>query len=261
MKSVNNLGERFTRFLGAAVLALVFSGTSFAAHPLITDDTGTQGKGKMQVEINYEFDHEDTGGVKENLHQLETVVSYGIVDSVDVVVGLPYQLLRTEEAGVKLKEDGISDMSIELKWRFFEREGLSLAVKPGLTIPTGDDEKGLGAGKVGGSFFFIATQEFEPWTFHFNAGYGRNESTVDEERDIWHVSLASEVTVCKWLKVVGNIGAERSPDKGASTPAAFLLGGFIFPVTDFMDLDIGVKGGLTEAESDYAILAGVAFRF
>ena len=247
--------------LGTVLLVLAFSGASFGAHPLITDDTGTQGKGKFQVELNYEFDHEDTDGVEESVHQMDTILSYGIIDTVDLVVGLPYQFITTKEGGDKTREDGISDMSIEVKWRFFEMEGLSLALKPGLSIPTGDDEEGLGAGKVGGSFHFIATQELDPWTFHFNAGYGRNETETDDETDIWHFSLATELQVCSWVKAVANIGAERNTDKADDTPAAFILGGLIFPVTENLDLDLGIKGGLTEPESDYGLLAGLAFRF
>ena len=79
--------------------------------------------------------------------------------------------------------------------------------------------------------FFIATQKLDPWTFHFNAGYGRNETTVDEKTDIRHVSLATELEVCKWLKLVANVGAERNTDKGDDTPAAFVLGGAVIPVT------------------------------
>ena len=247
--------------LGTVLLLLAICGTSFAMHPLITDDTGTQGKGKFQVELNYEFDHEDTNGVEERLHQVQSSLSYGIIDSVDFVVGLPYQFITTKEGGVKSTENGISDMTLELKWRFFELEGFSLAIKPGLSLPTGDDDKGFGAGRVGGSVFFIATQQLDPWTFHFNAGYGRNETTVDDETDIWHVSLATELEVCKWLKVVANVGAERNTEKGDDTPAAFIVGGAVIPVTENIDFDFGVKGGLTEPENDYALLTGVTFRF
>jgi hypothetical protein len=249
------------KVLGAVFLVMVWSGISLAAHPLVTDDTGTQGKGKLQVELNYEFDHEDTAGVEENLHDMSTIVSCGISDRVDVVVGVPYQFISTKEEGVTTRVNGISDLTVELKWRFFERDGLSFAVKPGLSIPTGEDEKGLGTGKVGGSAHLIATQEIEPWAFHFNVGYGRNETTTEDETDIWHVSLASKVEVCKWLKLVANVGVERNTDKTDPTPAAFMLGGVIVPVTEHIDFDFGIKGGLTEPESDYALLTGVAFRF
>lgn len=37
-----------------AALALTLAGTALAAHPLITDDTGTQGKAKFQLEVTGE---------------------------------------------------------------------------------------------------------------------------------------------------------------------------------------------------------------
>jgi hypothetical protein len=249
------------RVLAVVLLIVFFCGKSFGMHPLITDDTGTQGKGKFQLELNYEYDREDSGDEQEDFHQIQTTLSYGSIDTIDLVVGLPYQIITTKADGVKTTEKGISDITVELKWRFFEREGLSFAVKPGLIIPTGDDEKGLGAGKVGGGSFFVATEELDQWKFHFNAGYRRSENTADEMTDIWHLSLATELQVCKWVKAVANIGAEKNSDSGDDTPAAFILGGLVFPVTEYLDLDLGAKTGLTEPESDYALLSGLTLRF
>ena len=126
---------------------------SFAAHPLITDDTGTQGKGKFQLEVNSEFtkekeqqyntDEEKWETKKETGGEMATILSYGITDNVDFVLGLPYQWKKTRIDGVITTNateqgDGISDVSLEVKWRFFEKDGLSLALKPGITLPTGD---------------------------------------------------------------------------------------------------------------------------
>jgi hypothetical protein len=247
--------------LAALLMVLTFSGMSLAAHPLITDDAGTQGKGKGQFEINFEYAHESSGGVVESTNQIQTVLTFGVLDNVDFVVGFPYQFINSKALGTKTTEDGLSDITLEVKWRFWEANGLSLALKPGIIVPSGDAGKGLGAGEVGYSFFFIATKELDPWAFHLNLGYRRNENTVDERTDIWHVSLASELKVFSWMKAVVNIGAERNPDQQSETPPAFILGGLIFPVTEHLDLDIGVKGGLTASEDDYSILAGMTFRF
>jgi len=136
-----------------------------------------------------------------------------------------------------------------------------MALKPGITIPTGDEDVGLGTGRVGASAFFIATQEWEPWAFHFNLGYIRNENKVDERVDLYHVSLAAEWEAAKWVKVVADIGAEANTDRTSDTPAAYILGGLVFPVTEWLDLDVGVKGGLTRPEADYSLLAGMVFHF
>jgi hypothetical protein len=259
--------------ISAAVLAVGFmaavatAGAAFAAHPLITDDTGTQGKGKAQLEFIGEYGVDKEEGVTEKSFEAPTVpfLSYGLSDTIDLVFGLPYASVRVEDAGTTTAVRGATDMSLELKARVYEKDGLSFAVKPGISLPTGDEEKGLGNGKTSYSAYFITTKELAPWAFHFNVGYVRNEYKLqaDEDanrKDIWHVSLASQVEVVKDLNLVANIGMERNPDKTSDTHPAFILGGVIYSVTENLDVDLGIKGGLNKPEMDYSFLAGVVWR-
>jgi hypothetical protein len=252
-----------------AVITVAFSlaGTAYAAHPLITDDTATQGKGKSQFEFIGEYRHDRDDSITTNSLVVPTipVLSYGITDSADLVLGFSYQHIETKQDGITTSERGISDASIQLKWRFYEKDGLSFAMKPGVTLPTGDENKGLGNGKVSYNMFFITTKEIAPWAFHFNAGYIRNEYKLqaDEDasiKDIWHVSLASQVEVTKDLKAVANIGMERNPDKTSNTSPAFILCGIICSITGNVDIDLGVKGGLNKPETDITYLAGITWR-
>jgi len=232
-----------------------------AAHPLITDDAGTVGKGSVQIEMNYQYSYDKTQGVKEEEHEIETVLTFGLIDPLDLVLTLPFLFTRTTEEGFRDREEGIGDMSFEVKWRFYDADGLGLAFKPGISFPTGRENRGLGTGRVGASAFLIATQEWEPWAFHLNLGYIRNENKVDERKDLYHVSLAAEWEAAEWVKIVGNVGAEANTDRTSDTPAVFILGGLIFPVTEWLDLDVGIKGGLTRAEPDYSLMAGMCFHF
>ena len=158
-------------------------------------------------------------------------------------------------------ENGISDTVFDVKWRFFEKDGLGLAFKPGVSFPTGDDEKGLGTGKTGYHLFFIASQEIAPWAFHLNLGYIANENKGDEEKNIWHASLAATYDVVENLKLVGNIAVEKNRDTAADNDPAFILGGIIYSITKSFDVDFGVKYGFTSSETDWSILAGTSFRF
>ncbi len=261
MSKIKDLSSKVVFIVSLFILCFSLSAVSFAAHPLITDDTGTQGKSKFQIELNSEFSHEAEDDATEDAFEFSSVFSYGLSDTIDIVVGMPYQHISLKENGQKDTEGGISDISLELKWRFYEKESLSLALKPGITLPTGDDEKGLGAGKPTYSTFFIASKEFEPWAFHLNLGYIRNENKADERKNLWHASIATQVEAVKDLSIVANIGIERNADKTVNTHPAFVLGGVIYSISENLDIDLGLKAGINRPETDYSILAGMAWRF
>ena len=259
------------KFLASVFLMFFPAVTSFAAHPLVTDDTGTQGKGKFQLEVNSEFTYEKEteAGVtkKETGTQVATALSYGVTDNVDVVLGMPNQWKKSsEDSAVTSDASGVSDMSIEVKWRFFDKEGLSFDLKPGITLPTGDENKGLGNGRASYSLNLITTKKVEPWAFHLNLKNTVNEYKLQADkdakrRDIWHVSLASEVELIKNLRVVGNVGVERNQGKTKRTHPAFILGGVIYSIAENFDIDLGIKRGLNKPAIDYSILAGITLRF
>ena len=155
----------------------------------------------------------------------------------------------------------MGDATLQVKWKFFEKNGLSFALKPGIDFPTGNDDRGLGTGKIGGSLFLIASREMGPWAFHDNLGYMRNENNSDERKDIWHASFAATWEVIKDLKLVANVGIERDRDDEANEDPAFIIGGIIYSVNEHFDVDLGVKGGLTRSETNISALAGVTLSF
>jgi len=212
--------------------------------------------------MGYDKETEEGITIKQQGGEVATILSYGIVENLDIVLGMPYQWSKVKEDGeVTSEENGVSDMSLEVKWRFFEKDGLSLALKPGVSFPTGDEEKGLGAGKTAYSLFFIATKEIEPWVFHLNLGYIRNENNADERENLWHVSAAAHVKATENLGIVANIGIERNTDSVVNTHPAFVLGGVIYSIAENLDVDLGTKVGLNEPETDMTFLAGLAWRF
>ncbi len=256
-----------TVFWSAILLMLAFPDISHGAHPLVTDDAGTQGAGKFLLEINGEHTRDKEDGTKEVGGEMSLSFTAGLDDSVDLVLGLSYEWTSVEECGtVTSEEDGISDALVEIKWRFFERKGLALSLKPGVTLPTGDEDRGLGNGRVSYSLFVIATREFERWALHTNIGYMRGEFALASDNetnrhDIWHASIAAEVGLTENLTVVGNVGIETDSDRTSDTPSAFALAGIIYPATETVDLDLGIKAGLTDAETDLSFLAGIAISF
>jgi len=52
------------------------------------------------------------------------VVTIGLPDMLDVLLGLPYAWYSQEENDVRFaSEDGISDIKFDAKWRIFEKDG------------------------------------------------------------------------------------------------------------------------------------------
>ncbi len=243
------------------VIAGIFCAPAYAAIPLITDDTGTQGKGKFQLELFGEYGHDKEESVTNKNGDLSATLTYGISDPVDIILTIPYSSWRSDDSVSVSREHGLSDLAIESKWRFYEKEGLSFALKPGFTIPTGNDEKDLGNGKMTYYLFLIASKEVNPWAFHFNLAYIRNNNTGEDRKNIWHASLASTVEVLKNLKLVGDIGVETNPEKSSDTPPAYILGGLIYSVSENFDIGLGLKGGLTKPETDIAVRGGITWRF
>lgn len=72
----------------------------------------------------------------------------------------------TRENGIKIyDEQSIGDAAVEAKWRLFEKNSFNSALKPGVTLPTGNDEKGLGAGQLEGVYFSSYHRNWELWPY------------------------------------------------------------------------------------------------
>ena len=81
----------------------LFCSSVYAAIPLITDDTGTQGKGKFQLELAGEYGHDKEESVTNKNSDFSAALTYGVADSLDIVLSIPYQIWHAEENGLQDK--------------------------------------------------------------------------------------------------------------------------------------------------------------
>jgi len=261
------LNERTCRFTTTICLLLLFlTVPAFGAPPCITDDTGTQGRGKTQIEMTGQYDHDKEEGVKSENWEAKAALSYGLLDPLDLVIEAPYNWTSVKDAEGTIRNDGMGDMTIAVKWRFFDRETISFAVKPFVTLPTGDEDKGLGNGLSSYGVTAIASFAKDPWAFHFNAGVSHNDYKLRDDEDanrsdIWSASLMAELKAVKNLKLVANVGIERNSDVTSDTHPVSALGGLIYSLSESVDMCGGVKWGINDPETDYSFLAGLTFRF
>lgn len=263
-----------------AALCAAWAGPLFAAHPYLTDDTGTQGTGHWQLELIAERHRNDhsadtgSGAVREvrALTLFSPVLTYGALETVDVAFSASHlRQHATQDGSVSQASDGLSDSTLELKWRFYEENRTSMALKPGVVLPTGDEERGLGTGKLSWGVNFIVAHQLEPWTFLVNVAYARArykrpEDTEANRPHLWRASAGVGYSVREDLRLVGEAGSRTN----GATDDPFLPGrnghfvmlGLIYSPSDDVDLDIGVrKSHKHRAEFDTAVLLGATFRW
>jgi hypothetical protein len=221
-----------------------------AAHPLITEDTGTIGAGRWQLELFGEAGN--AAGTGARLDRDDAVLSYGLARNLDLQAGLPWIHERTSGAG---------DARLDLKWRFLERGDLSLAFKPGVSFPTGNDQAGRGAGRAGWGSQFVASYDYAPAAFHLHLGYQRHRNEIGERESLTHVSGAVELRAAPGLRVVADVARDTNPDPAQSRAERYVVFGVIWSVTRDFDVDVGVKRGSGSAELREAILVGLAARW
>jgi hypothetical protein len=258
-------------FVIALAAALAAPAITEAAHPLATDDAGTLGRGVRQAELTAELSRDSEGPRAERTSadagEGGVAVGYGLLDRLDLVVGVATSWSRVQQRNGPVSEArGLGDLALDLKWRALEVGGFALALKPGITLPTGDADRGLGAGRPCYALTLVASQELGPVALHANVAYLRDDYDNREAReasrlDRLQLSVALAAQVAERLQVVADVGAESNADVASATWPAYALGGVIYAASDDVELDLGVRVGLSAPEADVAGLLGATFRF
>ncbi|MGH8709517.1 MAG: transporter [Burkholderiales bacterium] len=219
-----------------------------AAHPLITEDTGTQGTGRYQLEVfAEEFEPRAT---RRDIEVWRGVLGYGIAETTDVQVGVP--LYRDGP-------DGVGDASLDLKWRFFERNAWSVALMPGITVPTGDERDGRGTGKATWGSLLVLSYAPGAIGVHAHAGFRRNENKLGQRESLRQLAAAATYRIGD-VRFVGELTRETNPEPGGGTVRYTTLGA-IWSMTRDLDLDIGWRNGNGNAPIDEALLLGATVRW
>lgn len=262
-----------------AALLAVMPSLGLAGPPYITDDTGTQGRGNWQLELVGEHIHHDrtasSGGVlveqKREVTAFGPVLTYGVVENVDIAFGLGRLRDRITENGVVvLDAEGTSDSVLEVKWRFYERDGLSFAVKPGLVLPTGDENRGLGTGEISWGVNGILTFENGSWTWLANLAYTearfkRPDDVQANHRHLWRLSGGFGYQLHETLKLAAEAGIRTNPAKDdpflPGNNGHFVMLGVIYSPTENVDIAVGIRKNANEGESDTGYPFGVTFRW
>ncbi|NJN39672.1 MAG: transporter [Gammaproteobacteria bacterium] len=248
------------RRLAPAFFAAMLAQVAHGAHPLLTEDTGTQGQGNFQLELTGERGRESTDAGTLRAAQPAAVITYGLAETADLQIGTSYLRLRLDDGAGQTRNAGLSDVTVDVKWRFLERGPWSLALKPGIIIPVGSEARGLGRGSWTGGSLLVLSYEPGPVAFHSHAGYLYN-NLVGERRSLWHFSGAVTWQATEALRLVADLAYDTNPlAYGADGVFRTVVGAIYSPVKN-VDLDIGVQRGYQAPALGVALLAGLTLRW
>lgn len=258
----------------ALSLALLTASSALAGPPLITDDAGTVDAGKVEIELNGSspYNKEITAGVttKNSTLDTEMKISTGLYKNLGISLAIPYTVSARVEENEQLvsKTDGFGDMTLEIKYAFAELAGINFAIKPSIIIPSGRYSAGLSEGRWQPGTTLIATKEFEDgkYALHANIGYEHHFYRSGEARNstrgnIWSGSVAAEARAMKCLTAVLDFGLATNSDRGSNDLPVYALTGARYEINDHLDINAGVKVGLTKPEDDISILYGLVLKF
>jgi hypothetical protein len=234
----------------AAIVALLLgvAAPAFAYHPLLTEDTETQGAGKHQVELTFDATRDRAGAATLRSDQVGLVYAYGLNKSLDI------------EIGAATTGRGRGDASVELKWQYYEKDGFTLGFKPGFTLASNASRR-LGQGRANVGAVLMAGYESGGWEFYGHLGARSNRNTLGERRSLYQVSALTIWEARERLWLTAEAGTLRQPDPAVRRNPAFLGVAVIWGPTKDVDLDVGLRRGLNSVAPDRVASAGVTVRW
>lgn len=242
---------------------------AWAFQPLITDDTGTQGKGGNQIEASYNRAVTESFGTKDVARAVPLVYTRGLTDVLDLYLGASH--LRLEPAAPAPTESGWSNVAFGAKWRFYEDEKskLSFGLKPEIQFPVSDNKeaRGLGTGRTSYGIAMIMTQETGFGAVHANLAVNRVNFSDDalnaaQRRSLYRLSVAPVWDVAESWKLALDTGLTTNPDPTTRARMGYVELGAIYSPSKDLDFALGVIRSLADGNARTTqVTAGVTWRF
>lgn len=236
-----------------ALILLCLPLQAIAGHPMLSEDTGTQGRNNVELELGYDWTRTD--GRSDFLFQPQ--LSWGAGAAFDLIVQ-PSWLTATAPSGGRVRAFG--DTNVDFKWRVLGSAPWSLGVRAGLELPTAQDHLQLPPGRVAPHAILVATGDYAPWTIDANAGLTREPYQPAQRRDLAHYSLAVNYAVNASLSLVVDTSLDSSPALEGTSYQAVALAGAIYTVHPGLDIDAGFRGRLDRSGPAQQFLLGITFR-
>jgi hypothetical protein len=187
-------------FLFAAGVARV---SAQGGPPMLTDDPGTPGSNKWEINVGWTAD-QSNGSSEIGAPQLD--LNYGIGDRVELTYFATYQY---DHDGSDPSKWGISDSELAVKWRFNDggEHGLQISVYPEvdfLTPGSHSDRRGLGDGNTSYVLPFQFQKDFDLVSVDIDCGHSFGTGT---DKDGWFGGICLGKTMRKGWELDAEVHA------------------------------------------------------
>lgn len=199
--------------------ALVGAWPVFAGPPFATNDPDPPGPGQWEINLPWFMDRNGKGTASGEWLRVDVNYGYDVYTQLSVEMPMPYQL--SAEGGMRL---GAGDVLLEYKRRFgLDAKAGYFGFNPELTLPTGDADRGLGAGRPTLQLPLLYQQQWGGSMVYADARY--KLWAGDKGMSYWFFGLALEHTVSERLSLGGEIFATTPHSPGGTANTGFNLGG------------------------------------
>jgi hypothetical protein len=243
----------FQHLIVFAALVATAAPTAFAGHPMLSEDTGTQGRGNAELELGYAWSRQDSTDV----FLFQPQLSLGAWAPFDFILQPSYTVIQTPDGH---REEGLGDTNLDFKWRFYGSAPWTLAVRGGLELPTAHGDLGLPHNRVSGHGLLVITGDFQPFAVDINLGFTRSPALLNTRPNLWHYSTALSYQANERMFVILDTSLDSNSDSTRATPPLVTLFGFIYTIRPGLDVDLGYRQGLNPDAPEHQFLLGITYR-
>lgn len=186
-------------------------------------------------------------------------INYGASPDLQVHLIAPLAFDKRAGAGTKI---GYGDTELGAKYRFIDEneDGWrpAVAVFPIVTLPTGDDDRGLGAGHTREFLPLWLEKNFGDWRTFGGGGYWNNPG--EGNKNYWFAGWALQRQVTEDLSLGGEVFHQTANTDGGKSSSGFNLGG-IYDLTENYHLLVSAGRGIRNVSSTNRFSYYVGFQW
>lgn len=200
---------------------------------------------QLAIDLGFDFSREP------DIKRLNLNLSYGLIDNVEILTGLPYIFKYSNS----FHERGFEDINFGIKHRFIEESTYfpSLAYLIYVAGEIGNEKFSTGGGWGGG---FLLTKKVGPVKAHGNLLYFKPSN--NDLRETWNLNLGTELMVSYNSKMLFELIGRKAIDKNKIDLIEWRIG-YRIKVSEHSYTTLGAGFDIKNRNPDMRVLFSISF--